>query len=305
MNVPNFAMAAVIVLPRSSLRAPIALGAVCILLFSSSLVVGQPPLISTTLDPVELLRKSVQNEVKSANDDSTRFLFRGIKTTPKGSTTRIYVETKDATAGMVVAYNGNPLTSEQRRDEEARFGRFATNPEELRKKRQQEKENAENSLRITRALPEAFLYEYAGEEQGSPGMGRPGSTLVKLKFQPNPKYEPPSRVEEILTGMQGYILLDPVHYRIASIDGTLFKEVGFGWGILGHLDRGGRFFVQQQQVDDNLWEISSMTLNFTGRILMFKSLNINSTEVFSGFKRVPSDITFAQALELLKKEQDN
>jgi hypothetical protein len=298
-------MAAVLLLPRSSLRAPIALGAVCILLFSSSLVVGQPPSISATLDPVELLRKSVQNEVKSANDDSTRFLFRGIKTTPKGSTTRIYVETKDATAGMVVAYNGNPLTSEQRRDEEARFGRFATNPEELRKKRQQEKENAENSLRITRALPEAFLYEYAGEEQGSPGMGRPGSTLVKLKFQPNPKYEPPSRVEEILTGMQGYILLDPVHHRIAGIDGTLFKEVGFGWGILGHLDRGGRFFVQQQQVDDNLWEISSMTLNFTGRILMFKSLNINSTEVFSGFKRVPSDITFAQALELLKKEQGN
>lgn len=305
MNVPNFVMAAVILLPRSSLRAPIALGAVCILLFSSRLVVGQPPSISATLDPVELLRKSVQNEVKSANDDSTRFLFRGIKTTPKGSTTRIYVETKDATAGMVVAYNGNPLTSEQRRDEEARFGRFATNPEELRKKRQQEKENAENSLRITRALPEAFLYEYAGEEQGSPGMGRPGSALVKLKFQPNPKYEPPSRVEEILTGMQGYILLDPVHHRIASIDGTLFKEVGFGWGILGHLDRGGRFFVQQQQVDDNLWEISSMTLNFTGRILMFKSLNINSTEVFSGFKRVPSDITFAQALELLKKEQGN
>src|ERR1700722_8584767 len=233
MNVPNFVMAGVIVLPRSSLRAQIPFGQVSVLLFSSTRLVGQPPSISASHDPVELLRQSVQNEVRYANDDSTRFLFRGIKTTPKGSTTRIYIETKDATAGIVVAYNGNPLTSEQRRDEEARFGRFATNPEELRKKRQQEKENAENSLRITRALPDAFLYEYAGEEQGAPGMGRPGSTLVKLKFQPNPKYEPPSRVEEILTGMQGYILLDPIHHRIASIDGTLFKEVGFGWGILG------------------------------------------------------------------------
>jgi len=105
--------------------------------------------------------------------------------------------------------------------------------------------------------------------------------------------------------MQGYILVDPVHHRIASIDGTLFKEVGFGWGILGHLDRGGRFIVQQQEVDDNLWEISSMTLNFTGKILMFKNLNISSTEVFSGFKRVPSDTTFAQALDLLKKEGSN
>jgi hypothetical protein len=303
MSVPNFLMAAVI-FPRSSLLAHTAFGGLCILLFVSSLV-GQPASISATYDPAELVRKSVENEVKSANDDSARFLFRGIKTTPKGSTTRIYVETKDATAGMVIAYNGKPLTLEQRRDEEARLGRFVTNPEELRKKRQQEKDNAENSLRITRALPEAFVYEYAGEEQRSPGMGRASYTLVKLKFRPNPKYEPPSRVEEILSGMQGYILVDPVHHRIASVDGTLFKEVGFGWGILGHLDPGGRFFVQQQQVDDNVWEISSMTLNFTGKILMFKSLNINSTEVFSGFKRVPSDISFAQALELLKKEQGN
>ena len=303
MSVPNFVMSAALLLPRCSHPLRIVFWVIWILLCASNLY-GQPASISATYDPAELVRKSVHNEVKFANDD-TRFLFRGIKTTPKGSTTRIYVETKDATAGMVVAYNGNPLTPEQRRDEEARFGRFVTNPEELRKKRQQEKENSENSLRITRALPDAFLYEYAGEEQGSPGMGRPGSTLVKLKFQPNPKYEPPSHVEEILTGMQGYILVDPVHHRIASIDGTLFKEVGFGWGILGHLNRGGRFFVQQQQVDDNLWEISSMTLNFTGKILMFKNLNINSTEVFSGFKRVPPDITFAQALEIIKKEQGN
>ena len=221
----------------------------------------------------------------------------------KGSTTRLYVETKEATAGLVVAYNGKPLTPEQRQAEEARVERFIDNPEELKKKREQERESAERTLRIMRAMPDAFLFEYAGEEQGSEGIGRAGDPLVKLKFRPNPRYQPPSHVEEVLTGMQGYVLVDAVHYRIASIDGTLFKEVGFGWGILGHLDRGGRFMVQQQEVGDNLWEISSMTLSFTGKILLMKNLNINSTEVFSGFKRVPSDLTFAQALELLKKEE--
>ena len=110
-------------------------------------------------------------------------------------------------------------------------------------------------------------------------------------------------MEEVLTGMQGYVLLDTARYRIACIDGTLFKEVGFGWGILGHLDRGGRFLVQQQEVGDNFWEISGMTLSFTGKILLLKNLSISSTETFSGFKRVPSDLTFAQALELLKKEE--
>jgi hypothetical protein len=103
--------------------------------------------------------------------------------------------------------------------------------------------------------------------------------------------------------MEGYILVDADRCRLASIDGTLFKEVGFGWGILGHLDRGGQFVVHQQEVGDNLWEISSMSLHFTGKMLLVKTLNITSTEVFSGFKQVPSDLTFAEALELLKKEE--
>ena len=137
----------------------------------------------------------------------------------------------------MVAYNGKPLDAEQRRAEEARVERFIDNPEELRRKREQERENAEHTMRIVRALPDAFLFEYAGEETGSTGIGRAGATLVKLKFRPNPRYEPPSRVEEVLTGMEGFVLVDAVRYRLASIDGTLFKEVGFGWGILGHLDR--------------------------------------------------------------------
>ncbi|MFI5102690.1 MAG: hypothetical protein ACHP9V_04875 [Terriglobales bacterium] len=300
---PSPTMAAVHHISRNSVASNVAHTGAWILLLTAASFAAQQATVSSYNDPAELVRKAVQNEIKASNDDTARFLFRGTKTTPKGSTTRIYVETRDATAGLVIAYNGKPLTPEQRREEEARVERFIHNPEELRKKREQERENAERTLRIVRALPNAFLFDYAGEEQSSPGIGRAGGPLVKLKFRPNPSYRPPSRVEEVLTGMQGYVLVDAVRYRIASIDGTLFKEVSFGWGILGHLDRGGRFLVQQQEVADNLWEISGMTLSFTGKILLVKSLNINSTEIFSGFKQVPPDLTFAQALELLKKEE--
>jgi hypothetical protein len=157
-------------------------------------------------------------------------------------------------------------------------------------------------MRIVRAIPDAFLFQYAGEEQPSPGVGRPGHPLVKLTFHPNPSYQPPSRVEQVLTGMQGFVLIDPESPRLATIDGTLFREVGFGWGILGHLDRGGHFLVQQQ-VSGDAWAVSRMSLKFTGKILFFKSLAIDSNEVFSGFQRVAIDLTFAQALELLRKEE--
>jgi hypothetical protein len=258
--------------------------------------------VSNYVDPADLVRRVVQNEIKASTDNSAHFLFRGTKSTPRGSTTKIYVETRDATAGLVIAYNGKPLTPEQRQDETARVQRFVENPEELRKKRDQERADADRTLRIVRAIPDAFLFDNAGEEPASEGIGRAGDMLVKLKFRPNPHYQPPSHVEEVLTGMQGYVLMDPVHCRIASIDGALFKEVSFGWGILGHLDRGGRFLIHQQEVGENVWEISRMSLSFTGKILLLKNLNISSTEVFSGFKRVPSDLTFAQALEMLKKE---
>jgi hypothetical protein len=249
----------------------------------------------------ELVRKAVENEI-SASNGPMRFMFRGIKTTPRGSTTKIYVETKEATAGVIVAYDGKPLTAAQRADERKRNERFVKNPEELHKKRAQEHEDTERTMRIVRALPDAFLYEEEGEEAGSEEVGRVGDQLMKLRFRPNPNYRPPTHVEEVLTGMQGHLLVDAVHYRIASIDGMLFREVAFGWGILGHLDKGGHFVVHQADVGDNTWEISSMSLKFTGKILLVKSLSIDSTEVYSDFKAVPPDLTFAQALELIRKQ---
>ena len=98
-------------------------------------------------------------------------------------------------------------------------------------------------------------------------------------------------------------MIDPAARRIAQIDGTLFREVAFGWGILGHLDPGGHFLVEQRDVGNGCWEVSRMSLNFTGKILLFKNLAIKSEEVFSDFRRVPDGTTFAQGVELLKEEE--
>jgi hypothetical protein len=264
----------------------------------------QPPAVSSTpAEPAELVRKAVENEINASHDERFRFMFRSTRTTARGSVTKVYVETKEATAGMVVAYDGKPLTPEQRQAERSRIERFIKNPDEMEKKHRQEKMDADRTLRIIRALPDAFLYEPAGEQPGSPGVGRTGDTLVALKFRPNPRYDPPSRIEQVLTGMQGVLLLDARRNRLASIDGTLFRDVGFGWGILGHLDKGGHFLVQQQDVGENYWSISRTNVDVTGKILLFKSLVFSMTEVFSDFKPVPRDLTFSQAIEMVEKEE--
>jgi hypothetical protein len=253
--------------------------------------------------PVELVRATVANEVAAANDTSVKHMFREHKKTPQGSQTRIYVETREAMAGMTIAYDDKPLTPQQQQNEEGRLTGLVNNREQLRRKQRQEKEEAQRTLSIVKALPDAFLFDFDGEEVGTASLGKEGLRLLRLKFRPNPTYRPPSHVEEILVGMNGFVLIDPAAQRIASIDGTLFKEVTFGWGILGHLNKGGHFFVEQQDLGDGSWDISRMRLEFNGKILLFKSIAIKSEETFSDFRRVPADITFTQGVEMLKAEQ--
>ncbi len=255
-----------------------------------------------TVTPSELVRRAVQNEIKN-NSQGPKYMCRQRKETLTGSQIKLMVETRDAMVGMVVANNDQPLNQDQRRAEYGRLEHFLQQPSELEKKRAQEKENAERVSLILKALPDAFVYEYDGTETGRPGVGKPGEPLVRLKFRPNPMYDPPTHVEQVLVGMQGVVLVDQQNQHIARIDGTLFKDVGFGWGILGHLDRGGHFQVEQADIGNNNWSIARMDLAFTGKILLFKSLNIKSTEIYSDFRTVAPDLTFAQGIDLLKKEQ--
>lgn len=271
---------------------------------TAGLATGSCPVACAAQTPaesaVELVRETVEHE-NQANRAGIRSMFRDHQETPAGSRTKLVVETREGTAGMLIAISGKPLDAQQRQAELDRLDGLVNNPQELKKKQKAEREDTERTTRIVKALPDAFLYEFDGTEPGKTGKGKAGSELIRLKFHPNPEYDPPTHTEQVLTGMQGYVLIDAQQHRIAEIDGTLFKDVGFGWGILGHLDRGGHFLVVQGDVADDDWEVTMMDLSFTGRVLWFKRINIKSTEVFSDFRVVP-DLTFAQGVDLLKKE---
>lgn len=256
------------------------------------------------MSPQALVQAAVANEAAAAENNAIKHMFRSRKQTPKGSQTKLYVETDDALAAMLIAINDQSLTPQQQQGEVNHLAWLVGNPEQLRKKHAREKEDAERSLRIVKALPEAFRYEYDGTVPSEPGMGRVGDQLVRLKFRPNPGYSPPSRVEQVLEGMEGYLLIDATSKRLARIDGTLFKDVSFGWGIIGHLDKGGRFLVKQADLGDGTWDITEMKLDISGKILLFKSLHMESDEVFSDFERVPDHTTFAQGVHLLTTERE-
>jgi hypothetical protein len=206
------------------------------------------------------------------------------------------LETPQGGLSNTIALNGKPLTPEERVKENQRLDNFANDSAARRKKEESSREDTEREQLMLTSLPDAFLYTYAGMQTAPKG-----DQLVHLTFKPNPSFIPPNHETRVYQGMQGDMLIDRKATRIAKIDGTLFKDVEFGWGILGRLYKGGKFYVEQRDVGNGRWETVRETLEFNGKILMIKPLTIYSTETATDFRPVPADLSVSQALDLLHK----
>lgn len=250
------------------------------------------------LDINDLVRRASENEIK-ANNVLYYSMFKDSTQYKDHSITREIVRTPQGGLSATVLLNGRPLTAEQRRKEDAKLQKFANDPEARRRRREANQADDKRAEAMLTSLPQAFLYTYVGTEP-EPG----GDELVHLKFRPNPSFNPPNHETMVYLGMEGDMLIDRKAMRIAKIDGTLFKDVDFGWGILGRLDKGGRFIIVQRDVGGGHWEEVQETLQFSGKILLVKSLTIWSTETMTDFRPVPDNLTTAQALDLLHKSED-
>lgn len=243
-------------------------------------------------NPADLVRAAISNELKPGNGDHKTFKLTSRK--PNEVTVKQVVETKDGAIARIVQINGKPLDATQKAKEDARLQRLIDDPSALAAKQKSQKEDDRRTRMMLKALPDAFLYQYTGTVE------TPEGEAETLSFKPNPDWDPPSRETMVFKGMEGTMEIDLPAKRLIKIEAKLFKGVSFGWGILGHLDPGGRFVVEQSRVLDHDWETTHMVLNFTGKVLLFKSLRIDQDETSSDFHRVP-DMTAKQAIEQLNR----
>jgi hypothetical protein len=268
-------------------------GCVMLLLGATGIAQQKPD-----LDPQELVRRAAKNEIK-ANNVHQYFMYRDHTEYKNHSVTKEVIETPQGGLSSTIAIDGQPLTPEQRTKDNQKLEKFANDADARNKREQSSKEEDQRAGLMLTSLPDAFLYTYAGTQPGPNG-----DELVHLTFKPNPNFNPPNHETRVYQGMQGDMLIDRKAMRIAKIDGTLFKDVDFGWGILGRLYKGGKFFIEQRDVGGGRWETTRETLDFNGKILMIKPLTISSTETATDFRQVPSNLTVAQALDLLHKSDE-
>jgi hypothetical protein len=105
----------------------------------------------------------------------------------------------------------------------------------------------------------------------------------------------------IFRGLAGDLWVDQAQERLTRLDAHVIANVDFGWGILGKLDKGGTIQLEQTDIGNHDWELTTLKLNLKGKALMLKSLDIQLTEQAIHFSPVPEGTDYHKAIRLLTR----
>lgn len=239
--------------------------------------------------------RALANELRAAQDAGHPMRYRLHKTSPRLTTTKEICETKDGEVARLISVNDKPLSEADKQKEDARLDALASDPSKQRHRKQAEDADAGRALMVLRALPEAFLYQYAGSG------GSLAHKVEKFAFRPNPGYSPPNLETQALTTMTGEIWIDPDHERVTRLEGRLQRDVDFGWGILGRLNKGGWIVIEQADVSEGQWRVVHFQMQMSGRVV-FKNRVFDTTEDETQYSPLPLGMSYRKAIELLRGE---
>jgi hypothetical protein len=126
-------------------------------------------------------------------------------------------------------------------------------------------------------LPDAFLWSIA-EQNGA---------TTTLQFKPDPSFDPLTRESRVFAAMEGTMVVNTGQKRIQQLKGMLTRDVNFGYGLLGNLQKGGTFEIARH-------------VHIHGHALIFKSIGEEQDEVTSHYHPTLSSLRLADAAKMLK-----
>ncbi|SNS29497.1 hypothetical protein SAMN05421770_101378 [Granulicella rosea] len=200
-------------------------------------------------------------------------------------------ETSFGKVKFLVEEDGQPLSPERAAAERARVAEIAAHPDAFKKREQAMRNDESHARDMLVLLPKAFLFDPP----------KPEGEYVRIAFRPNPDYVAQSMEERVLHGMSGSVLIEPKEVRLRAIEGRMPADVSIGYGLIATIKAGSNFSTTREHIEAAEWKTQRIDTAIVGRAIFFKTIAKKEESIHSDFHRVPTDITVAQAVEMLEK----
>lgn len=235
-----------------------------------------------------LIERAARNEV-AALEDPVPFQYTERLNWSWGSETRSVIETTEGRADRIVLFRDEPLEPDQQQKQTHRLEKLLRDRDAVKDELHEQRSETQRRIRMLKALPQALIFHFDGRE----------NSLLRFTFRPNPDFSPKDRETQMYRGMEGTLWLEPAQERIVRIEGKLVKDVSFGWGILGKLNKGGIYEITQAQITPGVWRITALNIDVKGRAFIWDSFRVFRQENNSHFRRTSTSLAYRDAVHAL------
>jgi hypothetical protein len=249
-----------------------------------------------SVDPIVWVKGACANELEALHYRGSYLRYRMHVVNEKGDQTRDVIESKDGSVARLILRDGKPLTEEQDNAERQRLGDMLASPSAYAKHVKNDESGRKIADSLIKLMPEAMLYTYV---PGQPQTGNnQGMVEVVIDYEPNPKFSPPTTTAEALTGLKGRVWIDSKTKYVVRMEGTIFRGINFGWGMLAHIYPGGKLMIEQADSGNGRWIFTNFTQQLSVRALMVKTINVKTNVEASEFKPI-NEMSYQDAIHML------
>jgi len=257
------------------------------------LVVGASPLARATSQPEDaraFARAVVASELAADANDHSLWMYRDDNKVPDAHMVKLVIETSQGDLSKTIERDGHPLTPQAQNEDEQKMDAFVRDAELRQQQKHRHEQDAEKANALTKLLPDAFLWTFAKQD----------SDETTLHFEPDPQFHPPTREARVFAAMAGVMVVNTRQKRIQVLKGMLTRDVSFGFGLLGKLQKGGTFEIERQEIAPGVWNITETHIHIQGHALIFKSISEQQDEVTSHYRPTPKSLSLEAAAQMLK-----
>lgn len=210
--------------------------------------------------------------------------------------TRDVIESQDGTVARMILRNGKPLTDDEDKAERQRLNDMISHPSEFARHVKDDSTGLKIADELLRLMPDAMLYTYTPGQPQAPGL--PGPQIV-LDYAPNPHFKPPTIMADALTGLKGRAWIDAKTRHVVRMEGTIFRPVNLGWGVVAHIYPGGTLTLEQADAGNGRWIFTHFTEDISVRALLVKTVNVHAKVDAFDFQILPGPMTYQDAIRML------
>lgn len=239
----------------------------------------------------QAVQEAVNTELHADAQDHTHWMYYEVDLRPGNNVEQWVANSQQGSLTCVVNKNGHKISKDQQR---AAMDSYINNPALQARRRRGAQHDDRQAAQMLRLLPQAFIWTKVSSN----------GQETTYRFRPNPQFSPSTLEARVFAAMAGEMAVDNTQHRIAMLQGKLIHDVKFFFGIFGNLQSGGTFFVQREQLAPGVWQITKAKTNIQGKALLFKSISDQENDVKWKFKRLPDNLTYKQAEDLLLEQQN-